>query len=230
MGWLTGSGPSGLDWDWVADDQTLGLAPLVGVELHWEPSSRSGNGVSIRSCCRGKSGISLSGLSPRQEDSHTCGQCRFTTQFFIDIKLHLLLWVFFSWGGSSALKHPTPGSWPVASSLAYGDTVTNLGEPDLGGLGDDEEDCLQHSDEGLWHHLDLLLPLDQERCFCDPDHPVGESSLGHLASSLAHGSAEGEQVHKSEQPQWHLLLLEGIIKLDVPCRPAIAICLLNSYP
>ena len=66
------------------------------------------------------------------------------------------------------------------------------GGPDLGGLGDDDEDCLQHFGEGLWHHLDLLLLLNQECCFHDPDCPAGESSLGYLVASLAHGSAEGE--------------------------------------
>ena len=45
-GWLTGSGPSGLDGDWIVDDWTLGLAPPAGAELHWGPSSWSGHDVS----------------------------------------------------------------------------------------------------------------------------------------------------------------------------------------
>ena len=39
VGWLTGSGPSGLNEDQVADGKTLGLVPPVGVELHLGPSS-----------------------------------------------------------------------------------------------------------------------------------------------------------------------------------------------
>ena len=44
-GWLTRSGPSGLDWGWLVDDQTLGLAALVGVDIHRGPSSWSGCGA-----------------------------------------------------------------------------------------------------------------------------------------------------------------------------------------
>ena len=43
--WLTRSGPSGLNWDWLVDDKTLSLAPLMGVELQWGPSLWSGCGV-----------------------------------------------------------------------------------------------------------------------------------------------------------------------------------------
>ena len=99
---------------------------------------------------------------------------------------------------------------------------------DLGGLGNDDKDCLWHSGDRLWCHLDLLLSLNWEHHFHDPDCPVGESSLACLAASLAHGSAEGGQVCKAEQPQEHLLLLEGLIKLGAPCRPTLAICLIDS--
>ena len=48
-GWLTGSGSSGLGQDWEVDGWagTLGLAPLVGMELHWGPSLRVGHGESV---------------------------------------------------------------------------------------------------------------------------------------------------------------------------------------
>ena len=85
-----------------------------------------------------------------------------------------------------------------------------------------------HSDQGLWNHLDLFMPLNRWCCFHNPDCPVGESSLGHLSASLAHGSAEGEWVHKAELPWKCLPLLEGLIELGTPCRPALAICLLNT--
>ena len=47
--WLTGSGPSGLDWDHAVDGQAgiLGLATLVGVKLHWGPSLGIDCGVSV---------------------------------------------------------------------------------------------------------------------------------------------------------------------------------------
>ena len=61
---------------------------------------------------------------------------------------------------------------------------------ELGGLEKGDWDCPWHSGEGLWCHLDLLLFLSQECCFHDPDCPVRESSLGHLAASLPQGSAE----------------------------------------
>ena len=38
----------------------------------------------------------------------------------------------------------------------------------------------------------------------------------------------GDWVHKAEWPQECLLLLEGLVKLCVPCRPALAIHLFNS--
>ena len=64
------------------------------------------------------------------------------------------------------------------------------------GLGEGDWDCLQHCGEGLWHHFGLLLFLNQEHHLCDPDHLVGESSLGHLAASLPHCSAEGNESMK----------------------------------
>ena len=63
---------------------------------------------------------------------------------------------------------------------------------DFGGLGDNYEDCLWCFGKGLWCCLDQILPLNLQCCFLDPDDPVGESSLGHLVASLAHGSAEGK--------------------------------------
>ena len=52
------------------------------------------------------------------------------------------------------------------------------GGPDVGGLGNDDEDCLWCSVKGLWHHLDLLVLLCEEHHFHDSDHCVEESSLG----------------------------------------------------
>ena len=72
---------------------------------------------------------------------------------------------------------------------------------DLGGLGEGDWDCSQCSGEGLGCYLDLLLTLNWECCFCDPDHPIGESSLSHLAASLPCGSAEEDQVCEAEWPQ-----------------------------
>ena len=77
------------------------------------PSPSEGSGAPLRvsfavrpwwayrsSCSRGWSSILLNSLSSRQEESHTCGQCRVTTQFLIDIKSDLLLWPNFTGGVS----------------------------------------------------------------------------------------------------------------------------------
>ena len=73
QGWLTGSGPSGLNWGWLVDDQTLGLDPLGG------GGSLLGALLMVRPwcidrsyCSRGGSSISLNSLSFRQEESHAC--------------------------------------------------------------------------------------------------------------------------------------------------------------
>ena len=231
-GWLTGSGPSGLDCDCAADGKAgmLGLAPWE-VELHWRPSL----GDSLLCICRpcyigGRSIRSLDGLSFSQEESHTCGQCRFNTQLVFNVKPDLLLGFLFKWGRGPALLHPASGLLGTVcnfKSLIWRQSHLP-GRLDLGGLGEGDEDCPWHSGEGLWHHLGLLLPLDQEHHFRDPDCPVEESSLGHLVASLACGSAEGDQVCKADWPWEHLLLLEGLVKLSAPCRPAIAICFFNS--
>ena len=89
-------------------------------------------------------------------------------------------------------------------------------------------DCPQCCGEEIWCHVDLLLLLDWEYCFCDLDHPVGKSSLGHLATSLPCGSAEGEYVCNAEQPHEHLLFLEGPAEPGAPCRPALDIHWFNS--
>ena len=103
------------------------LWPQLGLGSRWlgwdfGPGSSSGDGTPLgafftvrpqcinRPCCsRGKSSLSLNGLSPGKEESHTCGQCRFTAQLFVDVKLDLLIGFFFSWGGGSTLPCPTPG-------------------------------------------------------------------------------------------------------------------------
>ena len=170
----------------------------------------------------GKSGVSLNSLSPRQEKSHTCGQCRFTTQFFINVTSDLLLGAFqLGWGLYPVMLY----SWVLACSFK---SCIWRHSCLLGGLGDDDEDCLWHSWEGLWDHLDLLLPLNWKCCFHDLDFPVGESSLGHLAASFACGSVEGDWIFEAEWPWEHLLILEVLIKLSAPCRLALAICLFNS--
>ena len=76
QGWLTGSGPSGLDWDVAADGWTwtLGLGPPVGTELHWVPSLGIGNGISVGPVVVEVGDVgSLDGLSFSQKESHTWG-------------------------------------------------------------------------------------------------------------------------------------------------------------
>ena len=97
--------------------------------------------------------------------------------------------------------------------------------PDFGGLGKGDWDSPHHCGEGLWCPLDLPLLLNWEHHFHDPDHLIRESSLGHLATSLPSGSAEGEC--NVEWPWEHLLLPEGPAKPGTPYRPALTIQLFN---
>ena len=53
---------------------------------------------------------------------------------------------------------------------------------DHGGLGGDW--CrLWHGRQGIWHHIDLFLPLEWVHLLLDPDHPTKVSSLSHLVDS-----------------------------------------------
>ena len=169
----------------------------------------------------GRKDILLNSLYPIQEESHACRQGRFTAQLFIKVESDLFLGAFFSQEGGSTSLHPTSGLLGPSLQLL----VMYMR---LLGLGDDKENCLQPSGEKLWCYLDPFLPLDQECHFCYSHHPAGGSSLGHVAASFGHGSAEGEQVHKAKKPHEHLLLLEGLLKLGVPCRLDLAKCLLKS--
>ena len=98
---------------------------------------------------RGRDSVTLNGLSSRQEESHACGQGRFTAQLFIEVESDLLLGVFFSQGRVSTLPHLIPGL--LGSSLQlqvlHMETQLLVGKPDLEGLGDDEEDCFWYSGE-----------------------------------------------------------------------------------
>ena len=74
QGWLTGSGPSALDWDLGADGQagTLGLVPPVGVEVHWGlPLGDRQWGICRPSYSGGRSVGLFDGLFLGQEKSHS---------------------------------------------------------------------------------------------------------------------------------------------------------------
>ena len=150
-----------------------------------------------RPCCGRDGSIEwLDILSFGQEESHIWGQCRFTTQLIIYVKpTHLFS--FFSTRVGALLCCILLLDSQVLDcnfkSLIWRQSHSPVGL-DLGGLGEGNCNCLQHSSEGLWCCLDLLLPLNWECHFHDLDCPVGESSLGHLAASLHHGYAEGSWV------------------------------------
>ena len=170
-------------------------------------------------CSRGKSGISLDDLSPSPPDRKRVtpvGNVGSPPSSLLMLNLTSFLGFSSVWMGALPCHALLPDSWVLACSFKSHIWRHNclLGGPDLGGLGDDDEDCLWHSGEGLWYHLDLLLLLNWEHHFCDLDHPVGESSLGHLVASLAYGSAEGAHACKAELPWRHLC--EGLMKLGVP--------------
>ena len=75
QGWLTGSGPSGLDWDQAVDGWagTLGLAPLVGVELQWGPSLGIGHGESVGPVVAEIGTLGCSMVSPSSRKRFTPG-------------------------------------------------------------------------------------------------------------------------------------------------------------
>ena len=108
--WVSRSGPSGLSQGWLVDAWTMGLAPLVGVELHLEPSPLSGHGASIGPVLAGVGAVyCLMASPPDRKESQTNRQGGFTAYLFIEVELVVLLGAFFDWGGSPTLPCPTPG-------------------------------------------------------------------------------------------------------------------------
>ena len=86
-------------WDFRPGSSGGGGTPLGSSQL----------GCGVPSCKRGESSILLNELSPRQEESHACRQCRLITQLFINVKCDLLLRYFLRWGGGSTLPCSSPG-------------------------------------------------------------------------------------------------------------------------
>ena len=197
LGWLTGSCSSGLDWDQVVDAQagTLGLTPPVEVELCWGPSSQLGHDVPIGPVVVGVRVVyHLMVSSPDRKRVTPVGNV--DSPFSSSSVLNVTCFLGFSSARVGILLHHALllDSWGLASDFksCIWRHSHSPGGLDLWRLGDDDEDCLQHSSDVLWCHLDLLLPLNQECHHCDPDCPARESSLGHLAAFPAPGSAEGE--------------------------------------
>ena len=203
-----------------------------GVELHWGTSSQLGHGISIGPVVVGVRAVYHFTVSPPDRKRvilvGNVGSPPSSSSIW---KVTCFLGFYSVGVGALLCCTLLLDSWVLACSFKsciYRHSHSPRGL-DLGGLGDDNEDCLWHFGEVLWHHLDLLLLFDGE-CHChDPDCPVGEPSLGHLVASLAHGSTEEEWVHEAEQPQEGFLLFEDLIELGAPCRPALAICQLNSW-
>ena len=160
-GWLTGSGTSGLNLDQSTDDQTLGLAPLVGMAL-WGPPSQSGHGVSIDPVVVGVRVVyCLEASCPDRKRVTPVGNVGSPPSSTSLLNCTCPL------GLSSAMVGALPSHILLLDSLVLSCSFKShiwrhshsLGGPDLGGLGDDNEDCLWHSGEQHWYHLDLLLPL-----------------------------------------------------------------------
>ena len=100
----------------------------------------------------------------------------------------------------------------------------------IGGLGKGDWHLLGCWVEGLWHCVDLSLPIEWECHLLDPNHPVKGSSIGCLANSIPWGPAKGEWAHEVEQLWEHLLLLKvGLASPGLLCRPALAIHLASSW-
>ena len=99
----------------------------------------------------------------------------------------------------------------------------------LWGLWEGDWHQLWHWAEGLWCHLDLFLPLEQE-CLLHANYPAWVSCFSHLAIPIPRGPAEGEQACEMEW-MWESLwpLKEGLANLVSLCRPALALCLASSW-
>ena len=127
-GWLTGSGPSGFDLDWVADDQNLGLAPLVGVALFGGPSSWSGHDVLLDSVIVGVRVVYCLMASPPDRKRVT-PEGNVGSLPSSSLRLNWTCFLGYSsagWGFYLVTLYSwTPWSWSVAPSLTYGDTVTD---------------------------------------------------------------------------------------------------------
>ena len=54
---------------------------------------------------------------------------------------------------------------------------------DHGGLGEGDWHWLGNGGQGLWHHLNLFLPLEWVCLFLNQDHPTDVSSLSCLVNS-----------------------------------------------
>ena len=197
MGWLTGSGSYGLGQDWAADGlvRTLGLAPLVGVELHWGPSLRVGCGESVDPVVAGirvSDHLMVSPLARKRVVPWGNVGSLFSSLSMLNL---ICFFGFSSTRVGALLCHTLLLDSQVLEcnfrSLMWRQSHSPAGL-DLRGLGEGNWDCPWHHSEGLWHCLDLLLLLNWECHFCDLDHPIWESSLGCLATSIPHGSAEGE--------------------------------------
>ena len=219
----------GLGRRWPCWDSRLGSSG--GVELNWRPSLGIGHDVSIGPVVVEAGALDHLTVSPLTRKRVTLGG-NVGSPPSSSLILNLTCFLGFSSTGEGALLCCTL----LLDSQVFVCNFKSLiwrqshlpGGLDLGGLGKGDEDCLWHSCEGLWCCLNLLLPLDQEHHFHDPDSPISESSLGHLVASLACGSAEGDQINKAEWPQECLLLLEGPVKPGAPCRPPLAlICLIH---
>ena len=176
----------------------------------------------------GRNGIPLYSLSPRQEEGHSCGQGRFTAQLFFEVESDCFL------GLSSARKRALLCHTLLLDSLVLACSFKSqiwrqshpIERPDLGELGGDKEDCLWPPGKGLWGHLGPHLPHDQEHHSHDSDCPVS------LPSAILWPPLLVVLQRWVNLWSWaaheHLLLLECLLKLGAPCRPALAICLLKS--
>ena len=152
---------SGLDWGWLVDDQTLGLVPLMGVELHWGPSSWSGHSISMSSIVIGVRMVHcLTASPPDRKRVMPVGNVGSLPSSSSMSNQTCFLWLSSAGVGGLPCHSLLLDVWVLActfKSLIWRHTHS-LEWPDLGGLGDYDEDCLHYSGEEFWCCLDLLRP------------------------------------------------------------------------
>ena len=168
--------------------------------------------------------------------SHATGEGGFACQLFIEVNLDLLLRAFFDWCGALTCCALLLDLWVLPCSFrSHEETQPITGMTRPWGLEEDDEDCLQHFGEGLWCHLNPLLPLDWKHCICDPDC-LGESLplaiWWPLLPMVLQRMIKFAKWNSPRSASYSLRFWSNLSVLWVlwtPCRLALDICLFNSY-
>ena len=102
-----------------------------------------------------------------------------------------------------------------------------------------QDDILGGPEEGDWCQLGCwgegsdvtsTYPSPRMGCLLNHNYPAGVASLSDLADPVPQIPAEGEQACEVEW-MWECLwpIAVGLASADLPCRPSLVMCLVNSW-